>query len=103
KVRELLEAKRCKSGLNDYVLALNPAKCVQFLQEWRSLEVGFRGRSAMPDYTYPWDMFQLLRVDYEWHSEDAEDECDDDPGRTAPHSRLLTSASCRPSSFHGSR
>src|SRR5262249_9564008 len=103
KVRELLEAKCCISAFNDHVLALNPAQRAQFLPEWRSLEVGFRRRIAIPDDAYPWDMVPLPRVDCEWHSDDAEDECDDDPGSTAPHVRLLTSALDRLSSIDAER
>src|SRR5262245_48386279 len=38
----------------------------------------------------------------EWHREQAQHERHDAPDGTAPHGRLLTSAACRPSSFHGS-
>ena len=44
----------------------------------------------------------LLRVGGAWSHEEAEGKSNDDPDSTGPHSRLLTSVSCRLSSFHGS-
>src|SRR5207248_11620590 len=90
------------SIVDDNILALNPPELAQSLPE--RVEVGRPvGRGRHPKETYPRHLSRLLRVGSERCGEQTQSECDDAPDGAAPHSHLLATASCRPSSFEAER
>src|SRR5712691_2628277 len=87
--------------LNDEVLALDIAEVAQPLPEGFQTWIGLPGR-ARTEPTDPVHFPRWLCVSDKRRREDTEGEGDNDPYGAAPHDRLLGSASCRLSSFHGS-
>src|SRR5712691_5174835 len=92
----------CPALLKDDVLALDVAQVAQTLAESLQRWHGCRGSGASIEQPDPVHFPRWLCVSDKRRREDTEGEGDNDPDGAAPHDRLLGSASCRPSSFHGS-
>src|SRR5438093_10488772 len=101
--REPLDLSLCSAILNSEVLALHTAKVVEPVPEGLEIAFGLRGVPAGPEHADTAHLPRRLRHGEERRREQTQGERDDASEGAAPHGRLLTSASCRPSSYHGSR
>src|SRR5262249_4749285 len=100
-VRKAFESPLRPLILNGDVLVFLVARLAQPFPECRE-PTGCSGWRIRPQKTDVRHLSRRLRVSGMWRCEQAQDERDDAPDGAIPHDRLLKSASCRPSCFHGS-